>query len=114
MYVRYGPEWQGAYKLNLYRERNTMDFLKELFAEPLSFEAFQKAVQDKGIKLADLSTGKYADVDKLTKKRRDFCKSLLYFNLKRFKRSALVITDTELKDIAAAPIMGLKSGPPNI
>ena len=37
-----------------------------------------------------------------------------YFNLKRFKRSALVITDTELKDIAAAPIIGLKSGPPNI
>lgn len=48
-----------------------MDFLKELFAEPLSFEAFQKAVQDKGIKLADLSTGKYADVDKLTKTIND-------------------------------------------
>ena len=48
-----------------------MDFLRELFAEPLSFEAFQKAVQDKGIKLADLSTGKYADVDKLTKATND-------------------------------------------
>lgn len=44
-----------------------MEFLRELFTEPLSFEAFQKAVQAKGIKLADLSTGKYADVDKLTK-----------------------------------------------
>lgn len=48
-----------------------MEFLKELFAEPLSFEAFQKAVQEKGIKLADLSTGKYADVDKLTKATND-------------------------------------------
>ncbi len=48
-----------------------MDFLKELFTEPLSFEAFQKAVQAKGIKLADLSTGKYADMDKLTKANRE-------------------------------------------
>ena len=44
-----------------------MEFLRELFSEPLSFEAFQKAVQEKGIKLADLSTGNYVDKDKLTK-----------------------------------------------
>ena len=44
-----------------------MEFLRELFSEPLSFEAFSKAVQEKGIKLADLSTGNYVDKDKLTK-----------------------------------------------
>lgn len=44
-----------------------MDFLKGLFTEPLSFEAFQKAVNEKGIKLADLSTGNYVDKDKFQK-----------------------------------------------
>ena len=44
-----------------------LEFLRELFSEPLSFEAFSKAVQEKGIKLADLSTGNYVDKDKLTK-----------------------------------------------
>ena len=48
-----------------------MEFLRELFSEPLSFEAFSKAVQEKGIKLADLSTGKYADIDKLNKANGD-------------------------------------------
>ncbi|MBR6523460.1 MAG: phage scaffolding protein [Clostridia bacterium] len=48
-----------------------MEFLRELFSEPLSFEAFSKAVQEKGIKLADLSTGKYADKDKLNKANGD-------------------------------------------
>lgn len=48
-----------------------MEFLRELFAEPLSFDAFQKALNSKGIKLADLSSGKYADVDKLTKANAD-------------------------------------------
>ncbi len=44
-----------------------MEFLRELFSEPLSFEAFSKAVQAKGIKLADLSSGKYVDQDKFLK-----------------------------------------------
>ena len=44
-----------------------MEFLKELFTEPLSFEAFSKAVTDKGFKLADLASGKYVDKDKLDK-----------------------------------------------
>lgn len=44
-----------------------MDFLKELFKEPLSFEAFQKAVQEKGIKLADLSAGNYVSLEKHNK-----------------------------------------------
>ena len=44
-----------------------MEFLRELFSEPLSFEAFSKAVEKKGIKLVDLSSGKYADMGKLTK-----------------------------------------------
>ena len=44
-----------------------MEFLKELFTEPLSFEAFQKAVTEKGFKLADLSGGKYVDKDKFDK-----------------------------------------------
>ena len=44
-----------------------MEFLKELFTEPLSFEAFQEAVTAKGFKLADLSGGKYVDKSKLDK-----------------------------------------------
>lgn len=48
-----------------------MEFLRELFSEPLSFEAFQKAVQEKGIKLADLSSGKYVDQDKFLKATSD-------------------------------------------
>lgn len=54
MYVRYSPEWPGAYKLNRYRERKTMEFLKDLFTEPLSYEMFQKAVNEKGLKLAGI------------------------------------------------------------
>lgn len=42
-----------------------MEFLKELFTEPLSFEAFSKAVKEKGIKLADLSKGEYVSKEKL-------------------------------------------------
>ena len=43
-----------------------MEFLKELFTEPLTFEAFSKAVSDKGYKLANLSGGEYVDKKKLT------------------------------------------------
>lgn len=43
-----------------------MDFLKELFTQPLSFEEFEKAVSEKGIKLADLSKGEYVAKGKLT------------------------------------------------
>lgn len=42
-----------------------MEFLKELFTEPLSFEAFEAAVKNKGIKLADLSAGDYVSKGKL-------------------------------------------------
>lgn len=48
-----------------------MEFLKDLFTEPLSFEAFSKAVTDKGIKLADLASGRYVDKDKLDKANAD-------------------------------------------
>lgn len=44
-----------------------MEFLKELFTEPLSYEAFVKAVNESGIKLADLSKGAYVAKDKLDK-----------------------------------------------
>lgn len=44
-----------------------MEFLKSLFTEPLSFEAFAKAAEEKGIKLADLSGGKYVERDKYDK-----------------------------------------------
>ncbi len=44
-----------------------MEFLKELFNEPLSYEAFVKAVKEKGIKLTDLSKGNYVDKDKFIK-----------------------------------------------
>ena len=43
-----------------------MDFLKELFTEALTFEAFSKACTEKGIKLADLSKGEYVAKGKLT------------------------------------------------
>ena len=43
-----------------------MEFLKELFTEPLTFEAFSKAVNEKGYKLANLSGGEYVDKKKLT------------------------------------------------
>ena len=43
-----------------------MEFLKELFTEPLTFEAFSKAVSEKGYKLANLSGGEYVDKKKLT------------------------------------------------
>lgn len=43
-----------------------MEFLKELFTQPLSFEEFVKAVNEKGFKLADLSTGDYVAKGKLT------------------------------------------------
>lgn len=50
-----------------------MEFLKELFANgALTYEQFLKAVNDKGLKLADLSTGEYVDKkkhnDELTEK----------------------------------------------
>lgn len=48
-----------------------MEFLKELFTEPLSFDAFSKAAVDKGFKLADLSSGRYVDKDKLDKANAD-------------------------------------------
>lgn len=36
-----------------------MEFLKELFTQPLSYEDFEKAVNAKGFKIADLSKGEY-------------------------------------------------------
>lgn len=42
-----------------------MEFLKELFTEPLTFEDFAKAVAGKGYKLADLSKGEYVAKGKL-------------------------------------------------
>lgn len=44
-----------------------MEFLKELFSEPLTFEAFSKAITEKGIKLADLSSGEYVGKGKFDK-----------------------------------------------
>ena len=43
-----------------------MEFLKELFAQPLSYDEFAKAVTEKGYKLADLSKGEYVSKGKLT------------------------------------------------
>lgn len=36
-----------------------MEFLKELFSEPLTYDAFSAKVSEKGFKIADLSTGDY-------------------------------------------------------
>lgn len=44
-----------------------MEFLKELFQEPLSYDAFEKAVEEKGFKLADISKGEYVVKDKFDK-----------------------------------------------
>lgn len=43
-----------------------MNFLKELFTEPLTYEAFEAACGEKGYKLADLSSGEYVAKGKLT------------------------------------------------
>ena len=44
-----------------------MDFLKELFGEEaLTFEQLSKKVSEKGLKLADLSTGNYVAKKKYT------------------------------------------------
>lgn len=42
-----------------------MEFLKELFTEPMTFEQFAKSVSEKGYKIADLSTGEYVSKGKL-------------------------------------------------
>lgn len=42
-----------------------MDFLKELFTEPLTFEAFSKACTARKLNLVDLSTGEYVAKGKL-------------------------------------------------
>lgn len=41
-----------------------MEFLKELFTEPLSYEAFVTKLTEKGIKLANLSEGVYVSKEK--------------------------------------------------
>ncbi len=43
-----------------------MNFLKELFTEPLTYDAFEAACGEKGYKLADLSSGEYVAKGKLT------------------------------------------------
>lgn len=63
-----------------------MEFLKDLFTEPLSYEAFEKAVKAKGLKLADLSGGEYVSKDKFDKVNSD---------LKEAKNSLTTVT-TEL------------------
>lgn len=46
-----------------------MEFLKEIFdGKSLSFEDLQRAVQEKGLKLADLSKGQYVDKQKFDNK----------------------------------------------
>lgn len=42
-----------------------MDFLKDLFTEPLTFEAFSKACAARKLNLVDLSTGEYVAKGKL-------------------------------------------------
>ncbi len=68
-----------------------MDFLKDLFTEPLSFEAFEKAVKAKGFKLADLSNGNYVEKGKFDKVNNE---------LKDAKETISTIT-TELDDLKA-------------
>lgn len=61
-----------AFINQIYTEKGkNMEFLKELFTEPLSFEAFEKAVNAKGFKLADLSSGNYVAKDKFDKANND-------------------------------------------
>jgi len=44
-----------------------MDFLQDIFTEPLSYDAFTNAVQAKGYKIADLSGGGYVAKEKFDK-----------------------------------------------
>jgi hypothetical protein len=68
-----------------------MEFLKELFTEPLSYEAFEKAVNAKGFKLADLSGGEYVSKDKFDKANNE---------LKEVKETLTTVT-TELDGLKA-------------
>lgn len=68
-----------------------MEFLKELFTEPLSYEGFEKAVNAKGFKLADLSGGEYVSKDKFDKANNE---------LKVVKETLTTVT-TELDGLKA-------------
>lgn len=68
-----------------------MEFLKELFTEPLSYEGFEKAVNAKGFKLADLSGGEYVSKDKFDKANNE---------LKEVKETLTTVT-TELDGLKA-------------
>lgn len=48
-----------------------MEFLKDLFTEALDWDAFSKAVSEKKMKLADLSSGTYVERDKFDKVNRE-------------------------------------------
>jgi hypothetical protein len=47
------------------KRSKTMEFLKEVFGDkPITFDDFSKAVTDKGLNIADLSSGAYVGKDK--------------------------------------------------
>ena len=49
------------------------EFLKELFGDgALKYDDFEKALGEKGLKLANLTEGKYVDKDKFIKVENDF------------------------------------------
>ena len=73
-----------------------MDFLKEIFGEEtLTFDAFVSKVTEKGIKLADLSTGNYVD-----KKKYEDAVSTKDTSINELQKQ-LKERDTDLKNLQA-------------
>lgn len=81
-----------------------MDFLKEIFGEDtLTFDAFVSKVTEKGIKLADLSTGNYVD-----KKKYEDAVSTKDTSINELQKQ-LKERDTDLKNLQAQLSDGTKS-----
>ena len=81
-----------------------MDFLKEIFGEEtLTFDAFVSKVTEKGIKLADLSTGNYVD-----KKKYEDAVSTKDTSINELQKQ-LKERDTDLKNLQAQLSDGTKS-----
>lgn len=80
-----------------------MDFLKEIFGEDtLTFDAFVSKVTEKGIKLADLSTGNYVD-----KKKYEDAVSTKDTSINDLQKQ-LKERDTDLKNLQAQLSDGTK------
>lgn len=78
-----------------------MEFLKELFTEPLSYEAFQKALAEKGIKLADISKGEYVSRGKFDTVNSELTDKKAAFDTLNTEFEALKTSNASAEDYKA-------------